>query len=71
MASMRTQMSGQINVEVDAAPQQDLNSVLAEIRDQYESITAKKKKELQAWFDQKVRLEKIWFSMHRLLFGII
>ncbi|XP_013767001.1 keratin, type I cytoskeletal 13-like [Pundamilia nyererei] len=53
MAAMRTQMSGQINVEVDAAPQQDLNSVLAEIRDQYESITAKKKKELQAWFDQK------------------
>lgn len=56
---MRTQMSGQINVEVDAAPQQDLNSVLAEIRDQYESITAKKKKELQAWFDQKVKLKKI------------
>ncbi|KAL3996029.1 ATP-dependent DNA helicase HFM1/MER3 [Sarotherodon galilaeus] len=53
MATMRNQMTGQINVEVDAAPQQDLNSVLAEVRDQYESITAKKKKELQAWFDQK------------------
>lgn len=51
-------MSGQINVEVDAAPQQDLNSVMAEIRDQYETMAAKKQKELQAWFDQKVRLER-------------
>lgn len=53
---MRTQMSGQINVEVDAKPQQDLNAILAEIRDQYEHMAAKNQKDVEAWFQTKVRL---------------
>lgn len=55
---MRNQMSGQINVEVDAAPQQDLSSVMAEIRDQYETVAAKNNKELENWFQSKVRLDQ-------------
>lgn len=51
---MRNQMSGQINVEVDATPQQDLNSVIAEIREQYEHQAAKTQKDVEKWFQTKV-----------------
>ncbi|CAJ1052691.1 Hypothetical predicted protein [Xyrichtys novacula] len=53
MAAMRTQMTGQINVEVDAKPQPDLNAIIAEIREQYEVSAAKSKKELECWFQSK------------------
>lgn len=55
---MRNQMSGQINVEVDAKPQADLSSIMAEIREQYENVAAKNNKEVQAWFQAKVRVDK-------------
>lgn len=51
-------MSGQINVEVDA-PQFDLSGVLAEIREQYESVAAKNNKDLEAWFKAKVRTKTL------------
>uniref|UniRef100_A0A8C2ZYA9 Keratin 15 n=1 Tax=Cyclopterus lumpus TaxID=8103 RepID=A0A8C2ZYA9_CYCLU len=50
LAAMRSQMSGQINVEVDAKRQPDLSGIIADMRGQYEAVTAKNQKELELWF---------------------
>lgn len=56
LAAMRSQLTGTVNVEVDAAPQQDLNRVLEEIRAQYEAINEKHRREQEVWFNEKVRI---------------
>lgn len=54
MAALRSQMSGQISVEVDAAPQVDLAAIMSEIREEYEGIAKKNKEKLEDWYNKKV-----------------
>lgn len=48
-------MSGQINVAVDAGPSTDLNQVMTDIREHYEAVIGKNRKDLESWYQNKVR----------------
>uniref|UniRef100_A0A3Q2Q6E1 Keratin 98 n=1 Tax=Fundulus heteroclitus TaxID=8078 RepID=A0A3Q2Q6E1_FUNHE len=52
---VKTQVGGQVKVEVDAPPPTDLQTVMTEIRDHYEGDIAKNRKELELWFLKQVR----------------
>ncbi|XP_074176108.1 keratin, type I cytoskeletal 14 [Rhinolophus sinicus] len=53
MHSMRGQVGGDVNVEMDAAPGVDLSRILNEMRDQYEKIAEKNRKDAEDWFFSK------------------
>ncbi|OCT59865.1 hypothetical protein XELAEV_18045883mg [Xenopus laevis] len=53
VGSLRSQLGARVNVEVDAAPGVDLNRVLGEIRDQYETIVERNRREAENWFLNK------------------
>nr|XP_030696087.1 keratin, type I cytoskeletal 15 isoform X2 [Globicephala melas] len=53
MKEFSNQLAGQVNVEMDAAPGVDLTHVLAEMREQYEAMAEKNRRDAEAWFFSK------------------
>lgn len=54
MKEFSNQAVGQVNVEMDATPGIDLTRVLAEMREQYEALAEKNRRDAEAWFQAKV-----------------
>ena len=53
MKEFSNQLAGQVNVEMDAAPGMDLTRVLSEMREQYEAMAEKNRRDAEAWFFSK------------------
>ncbi|XP_008567736.1 PREDICTED: keratin, type I cytoskeletal 13 isoform X2 [Galeopterus variegatus] len=53
MKEFSNQVVGQVNVEMDATPGTDLTRVLAEMREQYEAIAEKNRRDVEEWFHSK------------------
>uniref|UniRef100_G1MVK4 IF rod domain-containing protein n=1 Tax=Meleagris gallopavo TaxID=9103 RepID=G1MVK4_MELGA len=53
MNALRGQVGGEISVEMDAAPGIDLTKILAEMREQYESLAEKNRRDAEQWFFSK------------------
>uniref|UniRef100_A0A8C9PKW6 Keratin 16 n=1 Tax=Spermophilus dauricus TaxID=99837 RepID=A0A8C9PKW6_SPEDA len=53
MLALRGQTGGDVNVEMDAAPGVDLSRILNEMRDQYEQMAEKNRRDAEAWFISK------------------
>lgn len=54
MKEFSNRVVGQVNVEMDATPGVDLTRVLAEMREQYEAMAEKNRREAEEWFNKKV-----------------
>uniref|UniRef100_A0A4X1UB20 Keratin 33A n=1 Tax=Sus scrofa TaxID=9823 RepID=A0A4X1UB20_PIG len=51
--SLRSQLGDRLNIEVDAAPTVDLNSVLNETRSQYEALVETNRRDVEEWFTRQ------------------
>lgn len=51
---LKSQSTGDVNVEVNACPGPDLRKILEEMRCKYEAMIDGNRKEVEAWYGSKV-----------------
>lgn len=54
MRDLQNVSTGDVNVEMNAAPGVDLTQLLNNMRNQYEQLAEKNRKDAEAWFNEKV-----------------
>lgn len=54
ISALRSQVGGQVSVEVDSAPGMDLAKILSDMRSQYEVMAEKNRKDAEALFITRV-----------------
>ncbi|CAL8358565.1 unnamed protein product [Boreogadus saida] len=59
MESMRCRVGGQVDVEVDAPAGTDLNQAMTEVREHYETMITKNRKELESWYQTKMSVIEV------------
>ncbi|XP_028943129.1 keratin, type I cytoskeletal 10-like, partial [Antrostomus carolinensis] len=62
MKSLQSQSSGDVNVEVNAAPGEDLLKKLNDMRQEYEHIIQRNREEVERWYESK--LEEVSQQVH-------
>ncbi|NXA71260.1 K1C42 protein, partial [Mohoua ochrocephala] len=55
MRQLQSQTSGDVSVEVNAAPGEDLTKILNDLRSEYEEIIEKNRKEVEQWYEVKIQ----------------
>ena len=55
MRQLQSQTGGDVSVEVNAAPGEDLTKTLNDLRNEYEQIIEKNRREDEQWYEVKVR----------------
>nr|XP_060636996.1 keratin, type I cytoskeletal 12-like [Anolis sagrei ordinatus] len=64
LIGFQSNATGQVSVEMDAAPGVDLTKLLNDMRAQYESVAEQHRKEAEAWFNEKSGELKREISTH-------
>lgn len=54
MKDLQNVSTGDVNVEMNAAPGVDLTQLLNNMRSQYEQLAEQNRKDAEAWFNEKV-----------------
>ncbi|NWH37274.1 K1C15 protein, partial [Chloropsis hardwickii] len=52
---LQSQTGGDVSVEVSAPPGQDLTKILNDMRDEYEQIIEKNRREVEQWYEVKIQ----------------
>lgn len=66
LQGFQSNATGQVSVEMDAAPGIDLTKLLNDMRGQYEALAEQHRREAEAWFNEKVCQKRIFAWIHLL-----